>query len=187
MDVLLKVRHGALPDAVRSYAETRIGKLGHYLPSLAEATVELSEEKTRKAADRWVVQVTTNAHGRLLRAEERGPDARQAIDAAHDAMVRQIVRLKGRVYRSNRPPETVRTPAPLPDAEALPDEEDDAFDGKVVRTKTFSLKPMTPEEAAEQMELLGHEFFLFVDAGNERCSVIYKRRDGQYGLLVPEH
>jgi putative sigma-54 modulation protein len=186
MDVLLKVRHGAVPDTVREYAETRIGKLDHYLGALDGASVEISEEHTRRAADRWVVEVTAQAHGRILRAEERAADARQAIDAAHDVMVRQLKRLKTQVYRSQLPRKSRPEPEP-PALAPVAEEDDEERSGQIVRLKSFPVKPMQPEEAAEQMELLGHQFFLFIDASSERCAVIYKRRDGQYGLIAPEH
>lgn len=185
MDVLLKVRHGEVPETVRKYAESRIAKLSHYLGGLDSASVEISEEHTRRAADRWIVEVTAHAHGRILRAEERAGDARRAVDAAHDVMVRQLERLKTQVYRSQLP-RRARAEAVPPSVQAVPDEDDEA-EGQIVRVKSFVVKPMPPEEAAEQMELLGHAFYLFVDATTERCAVIYKRRDGQYGLIAPEH
>jgi ribosomal subunit interface protein len=185
MDVHLKVRRGTVPETVRDYAETRIGKLDHYLAGLDHASVEISDEQTKRAADRWVVEVTAQAHGRILRAEERSADARQAIDAAHDVMVRQLKRLKTQVYRS----QVSRRERPEPVAEPLeaPADEEEGLEGQIVRVKSFVVKPMPPEEAAEQMELLGHSFYLFIDAATERCALIYRRRDGQYGLIAPEH
>lgn len=187
MEIIIKGKHTAVSDRVKEYARAKVGKLDRYLPNLRDAVVEIAREGTRSASHRYVVQVTVDSSGTFLRAEERASQPRAAIDQAVDVMARQIRRHKQRLYgrsRSTLAKEvTLRKAAP---AEEEPEEEEELILGKVVRVKRFSIKPMTEEEALEQMELLGHDFFLFLDASTDQYAVLYRRRDGHYGLIIPE-
>ena len=187
MEVTVKGKHTAVPEQVKDYARAKVGKLDRYLPSLREAVVEIAQEGTRSASHRYVVQVTVDSGGTYLRAEERASQPRAAIDQAVDVMARQIRRHKQRLYgrsRSTLAKEvTLRKAAP---ALEEPEEEEELVLGRVVRVKRFPIKPMTEEEALEQMELLGHDFFLFLDASTDQYAVLYRRRDGHYGLIIPE-
>jgi putative sigma-54 modulation protein len=138
-------------------------------------------ENTKSATDRQVAQLTIRSdRGIILRAEERTGDMFASIDAVMDKMSRQIARYKGKRQKSRReaPPEELGMPI-----EDMSIVEDDA---RVVRNKRFSLVPMVEEEAIEQMELLGHDFFVFFNADEDGVNVLYRRKDGNYGLLIPE-
>jgi putative sigma-54 modulation protein len=161
---------------LREYVERKVNKLDRYLPSVDEVRMELKVEKTRSANHRQVAQLTVRVPGRILRAEERTNDMFASIDAVLDKMYRQIARYKGK--RQDRWHAA---------AEKLPIEEHiEETGGEIVRVKSFEIRPMPPEEAVEQMELLGHRFYVFLNANEAAINVLYKRDDGNYGLLKPE-
>ena len=181
MELMIKGKNVEITDRLRDYVEKKIGKLDRYLPSITEAWVELSTEGARAAQDRQVCQVTVRSNGTILRAEERSDDMFTSIDAVLDKMYRQIARYKGK--RKNRWRGAGMTPEPLPlELEEEPEEEA----SNIVRVKNFAMTPMLPDEAVEQMELLGHDFFVFYNADEGQVNVIYRRKDGDYGLLQPE-
>ncbi len=182
MQIIVTSKNVELSDWLKSYVEKKVGKLDRYLPTIDEARVELSVFKTKSVGDSQVVQLTLRANGAILRSEERSADMQSSIDAVMDKITRQIERYKGKHYRSKSrmqaaQPETLLEEEPLAEGEA---------EAEVVRTKRFRTRPMTVEEAIEQMELLGHDFFAFYDATADSFSVVYRRRGGGYGLLQPE-
>jgi len=181
MELTIKGKNVEITDRLSDYVEKKIGKLDRYLPSISEAWVELTSEGTRAAEDRQVCQVTVRANGTILRAEVRSDDMFTSIDAVLDKMYRQIARYKGK--RQNR-----WRGAAIP-IEPLPFDDEDDYDEEmstIVRTKRFRMIPMGADEAIEQMELLGHDFFVFYNADDGQVNVIYRRKDGDYGLLQPE-
>jgi putative sigma-54 modulation protein len=188
MEVVVRGKHITVPERVRDYARTKFGKLDRYLPLLREADVEISREGKRVAGQRYVVQATVNSDGTYLRAEERAREPRAAIDQAADVMARQIRRHKQRLYGRSRSTlaKEIALQKAAPVVEEPVEEEEDLVLGKVVKVKRFPMKPMTEEEALEQMELLGHTFFLFLDAATNQYALLYRRRDGQYGMIIPE-
>jgi putative sigma-54 modulation protein len=186
MDVVFKTHHQPIDDSLRTYASRKLDRLARYLPSVKEAVVELRKENSREAAQRYRVQVTVNTNGTWLRAEERAAEPRTAVDLAADALTRQVKRHKDRTYRSGHAgrqrARTVREPEP----EELPVDEEGLILGRVVREKRFPIQVMSVEEAVEQMELLGHNFFLFRDSDDRSFALLYRRADGDYGLIRPE-
>jgi putative sigma-54 modulation protein len=187
MELIIKGRNFEVTERLRVYVEKKIGKLDHYLPTISEAWVELSTEGTKAAQDRQVCQVTVRSNGTILRAEERSDDMFTSIDTVLDKMYRQIARYKGK--RKNRWRGTGVTVEPLPleiEEEMEGAEESEAEINKIVRVKRFSMAPMQPGEAVEQMELLGHDFFVFYNADEGQINVLYRRKDGNYGVLQPE-
>lgn len=178
MQLIITGKNVEVTDWLRSYVEKKIGKLDRYLPSIDEARVELAVEKTRSAQDRQAVQVTVRSSGTILRVEEKSADMFASIDAAVDKMHRQIARYKGKQRRRGRPSPGEMPPVPVSEAE----EEEP----RIVRTKRFRVDRMEEIEAIEQMELLGHDFFIFLNVNTDRLSVVYRRHDGDYGLLEPE-
>jgi putative sigma-54 modulation protein len=181
MELTIKGKNLEVTDRLHEYVERKMGKLDRYLPTISEARVELSVEDTKAAQHRQVCQVTVRSNGVILRAEERSDDMFNAIDTVLDKMYRQIARYKGK--RADRWRGTGVTAEPLP-AEAEPEGEDETTN--IVRKKRFSMAPMQPEEAIEQMELLGHDFYVFYNADEGATNVLYRRKDGDYGLLQPE-
>jgi putative sigma-54 modulation protein len=188
MDVVFKGQHAAADEQLQEYARQRIGRLDRYLPTVREAVVEVRREKTRSAQERYVVQVTVNSNGTFLRAEERAAEPRVAVDSAADALGKQIRRLKHKKYRSLRATHQARhlEETAVEAVEEIEDDEEELVAGHVVRVKRFAIKPMTVEEAVEQMELLGHNFFLFFDVDDHRYALLYRRQDGDYGLILPD-
>lgn len=181
MELTIKGRNVELTDRLRDYVEKKIGRLDHYLPSITEAWVELASVGAKAAQDRQVCQVTVRSNGVILRAEERSDDMFTAIDSVLHKMYRQIARYKGK--RENRWRGAGASLEPLPlDLEEEMDEEEN----QIVRTKRFPMTPMHAEEALEQMQLLGHDFFIFYNAEEGEVNVLYRRKDGNYGLLQPE-
>ncbi|MBC7258487.1 MAG: ribosome-associated translation inhibitor RaiA [Chloroflexi bacterium] len=178
MQLIITGKNVEVTDWLRSYVEKKIGKLDRYLPTIDEARVELAVEKTKSAQDRQVVQVTVRSSGTILRVEEKSADMFASIDAAVDKMHRQIARYKGKQRRRGRPSPGEMPPVPVSEAE----EEEP----HIVRTKRFRVDRMDETEAIEQMELLGHDFFIFMNVNTDRLSVVYRRHDGDYGLLEPE-
>ena len=180
MELIIKGKNVEVTDRLRDYVEKKVGKLDRYLPSISEAWVELSTEETRSAQDRQVCQMTVRSNGTILRAEERSDDIFSSIDTVLDKMYRQIARYKGK--RQNRWRSAPTMPEPLP----IEVEEEVEEPSSIVRVKSFAMTPMLAEEAVEQMELLGHRFYVFVSAEENAVNVVYRRDDGNYGLLQPE-
>jgi putative sigma-54 modulation protein len=180
MELIIKGKNVEVTERLRDYVEKKIGKLDRYLPSISEAWVELSTEGTKAAQDRQVCQITVRSNGTILRAEDRSDDIFSSIDTVLDKMYRQIARYKGK--RKNRWRSAPTMPEPLP----IEIEEEEEEPSAIVRVKRFPMTPMHAEEAVEQMELLGHDFFVFYNAEEDGINVLYRRKDGNYGLLIPD-
>jgi putative sigma-54 modulation protein len=180
MQPIITGKNIEVSDWMRQYVEKKMGKLDKYLTSISEVRVELSVQKTKSARDSQVAQVTVRSNSTILRAEEKSDDILASIDVVLDKMYRQIARFKGKRERHGRGAGAVE---PLV-VEVEEGEEEPV--GKVVRVKRFMVQPMTPDEAIEQMELLGHNFFLFFNRETDSMNVLYRRNDGNYGLLQPE-
>ena len=185
VSVTIHARDLTVSPRLKEYVEKKVGKLEHYLPTISEARVDLTEAKSaRSAGDRQVAQLTVHTRGQVLRAEERKDDIFAAVDAALDKMQRQIERYKGKRERGRGNGAGADTVADLPD-EALGETEEPAV--TVVRRKRFGLMPMNEDEALEQMQLLGHDnFFVFYNSETNRINVLYRRHDGAFGLIDPE-
>jgi putative sigma-54 modulation protein len=181
MELNIKGKNIEVTDRLRDHVQRKIGKLDRYLPTITEAWVELTVEGARAAQDRQVCQVTIRSNGVILRAEERADDMFTAIDTVLDRMYRKIARYKGR--RADRWRGAGVNVEPLP---IETEQEADETPAAIVRRKRFQMTPMLPEEAVEQMELLGHDFFVFFNPEEGQTNVLYRRKDGTYGLLQPE-
>lgn len=175
MELQLTAKNIELTPETKTYIERKLGKLNRYLPNIMRFDVEIFEEKTRSPEQHFVVQVTIDSGGTLLRGEERAEQLFAAVDKVSTVMSRQIEHYKGKMAGRYRENSTIRTGAREP-----------ADTRRVVKVKRFPVKPMSLEEATDQMELLGHDFFLFRNADTEQLNLLYKRRDGNYGLIQPE-
>jgi len=166
-------------ETVEKYARKRVGKLDRYLPSISEGKLEISHEGAKLPEQRFTVQVTLDSNGVLIRAQEKAEDIRTAIDKVMDALTSRIERYKSKLYDKGKGVSLARQgiTEEAEESEALK---------KVVRVKHFSVKPMSVDEAINQMELIGHDFFLFTDAETGRSNLLYLRKDGNYGLIEPE-
>lgn len=169
-------------DYVRDYIDKKVGKLDRYLPEITEVRVDLSTESTRSTGELQVAQITLRTNGKYIRAEEQTQDIFASIDAVLDKLYRQIARYKGkREDRWKGKGAYQAEPLPIEMEMELEEEEE----GAIVRRKQFRMYPMDEREAIEQMELLGHSFFVFHNAETGDVNVVYRRRDGDYGLIVP--
>lgn len=189
MNIQIKSRNGKLTERQRIYIEEKLHKLERYLDSIGDVHIDLAHEQQRGIGDVNIAQVTLHTQqGTILRAEERDPELFAAIDALHDSLQRQITRYKdkhfrrGKIRRQGGEVLEVTTNG----YERETDDATETATPQLVRTKTFAYKPMYSDEAIEQMELLGHSFFVFTDAETDQVNVVYRRRDGNYGLIVPE-
>ena len=176
-------RNMRLTDNTRDYVEKKAAKLERYLQEIEEVRVELSHIKSaRNAQDRQVAQITVHGKGFILRSEERADDIHAAFDAALDKMQRQVDRYKGKHYHGRG---DGRSAAEVADDE-IPVDETGELLPLIGRRKKFVILPMTEDEALEQMRLLGHDnFFVFFNAEQNAIQVLYRRRNGTYGLIEP--
>jgi putative sigma-54 modulation protein len=174
-----------LTDRLNEYVITKVDKLEKFLSEVDECRVDLSYAKTaRNANDRHVAQLTLRGKGFILRSEERSDNIFSAIDAAIDKMRRQIRRYKGKRDRGRGDGQTIAEAIAESRQEELETEEEKPV---IARRKRFQLVPMDELEAVEQMKLLGHEnFFIFYNANTSEFNVLYRRRDGTYGIIEPE-
>ncbi len=179
-NVDIYVKDMELTDDISNYIDKKTPRLDRHLDQIDETRIDLAYVKTaRDPNNRFVAQITIRGRGFILRAEERADEIKPAIDLVMDKIERQIERYKGKKYRG-------RT-AVTPPSELLQEQDSDSADPLIARRKTFHLVPMDELEAIEQMNLLGHEdFFIFYNANANAINVLYKRRDGTYGIIHPE-
>ena len=183
LEVEIFGRNIEITERIQDYVDKKVSKLDRYLNNIEEARVDLADVKTaRSAPARQVAQITIRGKGYILRSEERSDDIFSALDTALSKMQRRISRYKGKRYRGRGDGRTV---ADFIEATIEEEVEEDA--PRIVRRKQFLLFPMDEQEAIEQMSLLGHEdFFVFYNPNTNGVNVLYKRRDGSYGLIEPE-
>ncbi|GBE58074.1 light-repressed protein A [bacterium BMS3Abin01] len=178
----VKGRNITVTESLRSYAEEKLVKLGKNLNSASRMELELFCEKNPRIEDNQVAEATIFTKGPVLRAKGASTDMYASIDLVADKLDRQVKKYRGKLVSHNA---HVRGSLPPDRGLELLDEEDEEREPQIVKTKQFSIKPMSAEEAALQMELIGHDFFVFRNAETNETNVIYRRRDGDYGLIEP--
>lgn len=191
MDIKIYTKNIELNGESEAYIQKKLKRLDRHLRSVSAAKLEISRISSRSQANRVLAQMTINTGGHTLRGQEDGVNLFAAIDAVTDVIDRQIRRYKGKVYRSSQGKKANKINAALVDNTIAVEEEayEDAIlpeIGAVVRTKRFPMKPMTVEDAVIQMELLSHSFFLFHNQETNEHNVVYRRKDGDYGVIEPE-
>ena len=184
MQIVVKGKNMEVNDRLREFVEGKVSRLSRVLPSIAEAEVEFSKEKTKNTNSRFIAQVTLKTNGQLIRAEQSAGDTYSALDVVLDKLDRQITRYKTR-RTFNKGVGDARASAKGM-LEVPMEEEEETPEGRLVRTKRFQMKPMDVDEAVEQMELLGHNFYVFFNSETNGVNVVYRRNDGDFGLLEPE-
>ena len=178
MKVTVIAKNIELTSALKESVERKISKLNKYFDSNIEARATLSVQKNRQ-----IIEVTIPFNGVILRGEESTEDMYKSIDLVEDKLERQIRKQKTKLQRRNSGG-SLRYPSFNPkEVEEILEEDEN----KIVKTKNFYVKPMSSEEAILQMELLGHNFFVYEDSDTNKFSVMYKRKDGNYGLIEPDY
>jgi putative sigma-54 modulation protein len=179
MRLQVKGRNLEVSDQIRQYAEDKLAKLDRLVKDPTRIELELAVEKNPSISANQVAEATVWTKGPVLRARETSEDMKASIDQLVDKLERQVKRYrdKRRPRKHDRQDGLAAEPAPM----ELPDE-----GPTIVKTKQFAIKPMAPDEAVLQLELVGHDFFVFRNAESDEINVVYRRRDGDYGLIEPE-
>ena len=183
MEITVSSRHTEMSEALRAAAIEKIGRLTRFLEGMDRAEVHFSEERNPRIADKEVCEVTLEGHGHHVRCKVAAPDGFAAVDRAVEKLEHQLHKLKTKLVRRNRsPPAASRraagaSPSPRPTSNERRRRDAHRED------EAFTIKPMTPEEAVLQMELLGHGFFFFTNSETDRAAVVYRRADGDVGLI----
>jgi len=179
MRIIVKGKNMEVTDALQRYAEKKVEKLEKYFQNIKEAIVTQSTQRN------WhIVEVMLEGDGIVLRGEVRSDSMYASIDQVVEKLEKQVKRFKSKLterVHPDEPPKELAAQIPI-----MPPEPIEELPPRIVRTKRFPLDPMSPDEAAMQMEMLGHNFFMFMNADTEQVNVIYRRQDGDYGLLEPE-
>jgi putative sigma-54 modulation protein len=174
----VKGKNVEVTPALKGYAQEKLGKLDRHLNDSARLELELAVEKNPSIAENQVAEATIWTKGPVLRATERSSDMKASIDQLVDKLERQATRYKDKrrrsASRSNHDQPQDRPAEPQEDVPVI------------VKVKQFPVKPMDPEEAVLQLELIGHDFFVFQNAETNEVNVVYRRRDGNYGLIEPQ-
>lgn len=180
MRLQVKGRNVEVSDSIRRYAEEKLARLERQLPDPTEIEVELSREHNPSIADDHVAEATVWTKGPTLRAKERSASFESSIDLVSDKIDRQVKR-----YREKR---SRRENGRRANGHATADRDFSAeqLEQMIVKSKQFDLQPLTPEEATLELELIGHDFFVFQNVDTGSTNVVYRRRDGAYGLIEPQ-
>ena len=181
MDVTVRGRNVEITDRLRTAAQEKIGRLSRHHEGWEHAEVHFSEERNPRISAKEVCEATLRGHGRIIRAKAASADSMASLDRVVDKLEHQIDKLKSRLISRTHPKRHQVDSAPV-------EEDDDAGPGqtgppRIVKTKRFDIKPMTPEEAALQMDVLGHDFYFFTNADTGVAAVVYRRNDGDVGLI----
>jgi|WetSurMetagenome_2_1015567.scaffolds.fasta_scaffold667213_1 putative sigma-54 modulation protein len=168
-----------IPPKAQRYIEAKFNKLTKHLPDIIDIKVEVSEEGTKSPQQRYVVKATVNGgDGGAFHVEERAEDLLMASDHAMEVLTRQLEKRKGKLNDRGRGNPFAR--GKFTQAEPATSEK------RIVKTKSFVIVPMAREEAIEQMERLGHDFFLFTEEKSGDLELLYRRKDGNYGIIRPQ-
>lgn len=180
MRTIVKGKNYDVPDRVRRYAERKFGRLERMLDDRTDAIVELSVEHHRSAADSHIVEAQLVIDGGPVRGRASGPTHEAGVDELVDKLERRVADFKDKPRLRARPLEEKAILARLADGTAEP-----GRSARVVKVKRFAIEPMFEEDALARMDELGHAFFVFVNAENERVAILYRRAGGDYGLIEP--
>ena len=175
MNFIISGKNLTVTDGLRTAVEDKLGKLERYFTPDTEIIVTLSVEKSRQK-----IEVTIPVKGNIIRSEQVSNDMYVSIDLVEEVIERQIRRYRKKLIDKKQ--------AAVSFSQAFIEEEDEVQDDEIqiVKTKKFAIKPTIPEEACLQMEMLGHNFYVFLNADTDQVNVVYKRKNGTYGLIEPE-
>ena len=183
MQVHISARRTVVSERLQDLTRSKLSRLDKYVPGLERADVHFCEERNPRIADKEICEVTVEGHGHHVRTKVSAPDPYTAIDLATEKLEHQFHKLKTKLHRHEHSGEqSIRVDEPLPISGDAPPVEDDNI-ARIVKKKQFAIEPMTAEEAVLQMELLGHDFFLFTNAETSQSAVVYIRDDGDIGQI----
>jgi putative sigma-54 modulation protein len=180
MRTIVKGKNVEIPDRVRDYAERKLHRLDRLLDDQTDAIVEFSNEMHRSASDAHIAEVTLIIDGQVLRSHATGISYQAALDTVVDKVERQAVDHRSKPRLRARPEEEKEILRRLADGTREPGHE-----RRIVKTKRFAIEPMFEEDALAAMDDLGHRFYIFVNAETEHIAILYRRDDGDYGLIEP--
>ena len=202
MEITVSSRHTEVSEALRASTVEKIGRLSRFLEGMDRAEVHFSEHRNKRNADKEVCEVTLEGHGHHVRCKVSAPDGFAAVDRAVEKLEHQLHKLKTKLLKVKRNHEghrrAERSARPLDEDELLGADgvatavldgrdsngrDSNGTSPRIVKSKRFTIKPMTADEAVLQMDLLGHDFFFFTNADTERAAVVYRRSDGDVGLI----
>jgi len=187
LNVIIQGRHLDVGETLKRYAERKVRKLSRHLDRLREAQVVLEVERRRSAGRTQVAEVTVWGDGLVLRGTHRSGDMLAAIDGVVEKLEKQIEKRRSRLIEKRRIDATRSKRRQVADAAAaLRAGPTPLLPPEIVRVKRFAMKPMTAEDAIIQMDRLGHAFFVYRDAQTEKVNVLYRRKNGDYGLIEPD-
>ncbi|MDQ7800201.1 MAG: ribosome-associated translation inhibitor RaiA [Armatimonadota bacterium] len=186
MNIVVTGANVEVAEGIRAYVAQKLQRLSRHFNHLQEAKVVMREERRRPVGRAQVVEVTVWGDGFVLRGEEAAADPYASVDRIVDKLEKQIARHRSRLIRKRRLDERRQRTVQRARAEAAAQQEPEPLSPRVVRRKRFPMKPMTEEDAVLQMELLGHDFFVYRDADTGRICVLYRRKDGDYGVIEAE-
>ena len=179
MKLQIITKNVEVSEAIQEQVKKKDNKLSRYLPTIDEGKIEILKENAKLPQQRFTIQVTLNSKGILIKAQEKAEDIRTALDKVIAALSNRIKRYKGKLYDKGRGISLARQGT-------TEEAEQTETPKKIVKSKHFLIKPMLQDEAINQMELLGHDFFLFISAETGKLSLLYHRKDGNYGLIETE-
>ncbi len=182
MQVNISSRRTVVSDRLQELTRSKISRLDKYVPGLERADVHFCEERNPRISDKEICEVTVEGHGHHVRTKVTAPDPYTAIDLATEKLERQFLKLKTKLHRHEANGEETIRLEPLPISGDIPEPEEENV-SKIVKKKQFIIDPMTADEAVLQMELLGHDFFLFTNSETNHSAVVYLRDDGDVGLI----
>lgn len=201
MDIAIQGRNLEVPEDVRAAVEEKLVRVTRILSGMERAEVRFREERNPRIADKEVCEVTMHGHGHVVRAHAAAPDPMTAVDLVIDKLSHRLEKLKGKLIGRSHPRRSASldferaahepgngTAVAVLGTDSTTDDtfgsdEGDDVEARIVRTKQFAIKPMTPVEAAMQMDLIGHDFYFFTNSETERPAVVYRRNDGDVGLI----
>jgi putative sigma-54 modulation protein len=191
LEITVSARHTDVSDALREAVTEKIGRLSRFLEGMDHAEVHFSEERNRRIADREICEVVLEGHGHHVRCRVAAPDGFAAIDKAVAKLEHQLHKLKTKLQRRNHGPARSRVPEAngtggspsTSGGVAVAESDDEVGEPRIVKVKRHGLKPMLPDEAALQLDLIGHDFYFFTNAETGRAAVLYRRADGDLGLI----
>jgi putative sigma-54 modulation protein len=183
VDIAIRARNIEITEPLRASIQEKLTRVGRFVGGMDQAEVRFFQEQNPRISEREVCEVTLHGHGHIVRAKAGAADVFVALDRVVGKLEHRLTKLKGRLLDRSHPRRNGSVSSPPGHTLTDDDIDHEQDQPAIVKTKQFAIKPMTAEEASLQMELLGHDFFLFTNADTSRSAVVYRRNDGHVGLI----